>query len=113
MDKNQIIIEQDSEKLMASFSSTDIQKFTSLDKRYLSDFLTYLKNMYYRSSYNDLFKRSATHQVEFEFFSDSCYLYLGDLQTTFLFKSIDNGFKFEHFIESLKSVIPNYEDYLQ
>lgn len=113
MGKNIIVIKRDSEKLKASFLSTDVPKFTYLDKRYLSDFLTYIKSMHYRASYKDIFSKNATHEVEFDFYGNSCYLYLGDLRTSYLFNNVDNGFNFKHFIENLKSVIPNYEDYLQ
>ena len=112
MEKNKIIIKRDSEKLNARFLSTDIPKFTYLDKRYLSDFLTYIKSMHYRASYKDIFNKTATHDVEFDFYGSCCYVYLGDLKTSYLFNYLDNRLNSKYFIENLKSVIPNYEDYL-
>lgn len=114
MGKNKIIIKRSSDKLNASFSSKDIPNLTYLDKRYLSDFLTYIiKSMYYRASYKDTFSKQPTNEVEFDFYGSYCYVYLGYLKTSYLFNNTDSGHGFEYFFKNLKSVIPNYEDYLQ
>jgi len=113
MGKIKIIINKDFGKLNASFSSEDIPNFTYLDKRYLSDFLTHIKSMHYRASYKDIFSKKPTNEVEFDFYGSCCYVYLGYLKTSYLFDNTDSGHSFKHFIENLKSVIPNYEDYLQ
>ena len=113
-EENKIIIKRDSDRLKARFFSTEVPRFTNLDKRYLGDFLTYLESMKYRTSYEDTYDTLGLTEVKFDFYySGCCYVYLGGVQTSYLFENIDNGFGFEHFLKDLKLAIPNYEDYLQ